>query len=260
MSFSMQVLLLEPEFQSLILFFINLLTLLFIELFLLNWPYGLIYAGIHLSVFYLLMKYFSAGRSYRSKKNLRDQTVLITGAATGIGRITAIELAKLHATVIIGVRGQERAERIAQELSRESNELVRGIHLDLSDLSSIEQFVRQINRVDILINNAGVAKQVKEWTKDGLETTFGTNHGRTSRLTSLRPVRSSSRSFLLDSTSSSIVDSIVGTNHQCEQHHPLVHQRSDRFLDGEKLQFFARLRSIEVGEHSSRRGIATTLR
>jgi retinol dehydrogenase 12 len=176
----MQVLLFEPEFQSLILFFINLLTLGFIELFLVNWPYGLFYGVIHLSFFYLLMKHVSAGRSYRSNKNLDGQTVLITGAATGIGRITAIELAKLKATVIIGVRGRERAERVAEELSKESNGHVRGIHLDLIDWSSIEQFVREIDRVDILINNAGVAKQVKEWTKEGIETTFGTNHSRSS--------------------------------------------------------------------------------
>ena len=178
MPFSMQILLLEPEFQSLILFLFNLLLLIFVELFLANWPLGLLYGVIHLLVFHWLLKSISAGRSFRSTKNLREQTVLITGAATGIGRVTAIELAKLHGTVIIGVRGRERAERIARELSEESRGDVRGLHLDLSDLSSIEQFVEQIDRVDILINNAGVAKQEKQWTKDGLETTFGTNHSR----------------------------------------------------------------------------------
>jgi NAD(P)-dependent dehydrogenase (short-subunit alcohol dehydrogenase family) len=49
--------------------------------------------------------------------------------------------------------------------------------LDLSDLSSIKAFAQQIDEIDILINNAGVAKKNKELTKDGLECTSGTNWG-----------------------------------------------------------------------------------
>jgi NAD(P)-dependent dehydrogenase (short-subunit alcohol dehydrogenase family) len=87
-------------------------------------------------------------------------------------------LSKLQARVIVGIRGQERAERIAQELSKESNGNVIGHHLDLSDLASIKAFAKKIDKVDILINNAGVVKQHTELTKDGLESTFGTNHSK----------------------------------------------------------------------------------
>jgi len=111
-------------------------------------------------------------------KNLSNQTVIVTGAAAGIGRVTAIELAKLQARVVVGIRGQERAERLAQELSDESRGNVIGYHLDLSDLASVKAFAEKIDKVDILINNAGVAKQHEELTKDGLESTFGTNHSK----------------------------------------------------------------------------------
>ncbi|CAF3861650.1 unnamed protein product, partial [Rotaria sp. Silwood1] len=65
---------------------------------------------------------------------------------------------------------------VAQELSNESHGNVIGHHLDLSDLSSINAFAKKIDKVDILINNAGVSKRKKELTRDGLECTFGTNH------------------------------------------------------------------------------------
>ncbi|CAF3866367.1 unnamed protein product, partial [Rotaria sp. Silwood1] len=117
-----------------------------------------------------------AGCLYIPKKNLNNQTVIVTGAASGIGRVTALELAKLQAHVIVGIRGQERAECVAQQLSNESHGNVIGYHLDLSDLASVKAFAEKIDKVDILINNAGVNKKNKELTKDGLESTFGTNH------------------------------------------------------------------------------------
>jgi NAD(P)-dependent dehydrogenase (short-subunit alcohol dehydrogenase family) len=67
---------------------------------------------------------------------------------------------------------------VAQELSTESHGNVIGYHLDLSDLASVKSFAEKIDKVDILINNAGVAKQNNELTKDGLESTFGTNHSK----------------------------------------------------------------------------------
>jgi NAD(P)-dependent dehydrogenase (short-subunit alcohol dehydrogenase family) len=85
---------------------------------------------------------------------------------------------QLQARVIVGIRGEARAERIAQELSKESGGNIIGYHLDLSDLRSVKTFAEKIDKVDILINNAGVSKQKKELTKDGLECTFGTNHSK----------------------------------------------------------------------------------
>jgi NADPH:quinone reductase-like Zn-dependent oxidoreductase len=156
----------------------NLLAFVYVLLFVVTWPYTLFYLIVHIAIFVVINKRLSAGRLYTSPKNLNQQTVVVTGAATGIGRVTAVELAKLQARVIVGIRGQERAERVAQELSKESHGNVIGYHLDLSDLSSVNAFAEKIDKVDILINNAGVVKKRKELTKDGLENTFGTNHSK----------------------------------------------------------------------------------
>ena len=171
-------LLLEPEIQSLVFLLINLLVLIYVLLSVVTWPYTLFYLVTHLIVFSFFNKRITAGRSYIPTKNLNKQTVVITGAAAGIGRVTALELAKLQARVIVGTRGQQRAERIAQELSKESNGNVIGYHLDLSDLSSVKTFAEKIDRADVLINNAGVLKKNKDLTKDGIESTFGTNHSK----------------------------------------------------------------------------------
>ena len=178
MAFPIRTLLNEPELQSLIFLVINLITLIFILCFVVSWPYTLIYLIIHVTIVFVINKRLSAGRFFISTKNLSNQTVVITGAATGIGRVTAIEFAKLQARVIVGIRGQERAERVAVELSKESHGNVTGFHLDLGDLASIQAFAEKIDKVDILINNAGVVKKCEERTKDGLESTFGTNYGK----------------------------------------------------------------------------------
>ncbi len=178
MIFSIRTLLVEPEIQSSIFVLVNSLVLIYVLLFVVTWPHTLFYLITHTVVFFIINKRLAAGRLYIPKKNLNKQTVIVTGAATGIGRVTAVELAKLQAHVIVGIRGQERAERVAQELSKESHGNVIGYHLDLSDLRSVKAFAEKIDKVDILINNAGVAKQHQELTKDGLETTFETNHSK----------------------------------------------------------------------------------
>ncbi|CAF1369037.1 unnamed protein product [Didymodactylos carnosus] len=108
---------------------------------------------------------------------------LVVGAASGIGRISAIELAKLGAKVIVGIRGQERAEKIAEEIRREANVStgrVVGYNLDLSDLSSVQAFANQIIQreqyLNVLLNNAGITRNAHSFTTDGFEIQFGTNH------------------------------------------------------------------------------------
>lgn len=170
--------LVEPEAQSLIFVLVNLLVSIYVLCSIVSWPYTLIYLIIHMTLFRMINKRLSAGRVYIPTKDLNNQTVVVTGAAAGIGRVTALELAKLRARVIVGIRGQQRAEQIAAELSKESTGNVIGYHLDLSDLASVKAFADEVDKVDILINNAGVVKLSEEQTKDGLESTFGTNHSK----------------------------------------------------------------------------------
>ncbi|CAF3307274.1 unnamed protein product [Rotaria sp. Silwood2] len=126
------------------------------------------------------------GGSYIPPDNtdLTGQTIIVTGAASGIGRVSAVEFAKLGAKVIVGIRGQSRAEQVAQELERDAGVIgsskIIGYNLDLSKLSTVKDFADKIleheQHVNILLNNAGITHPLHLLTSDGLEIVFGTNH------------------------------------------------------------------------------------
>jgi NAD(P)-dependent dehydrogenase (short-subunit alcohol dehydrogenase family) len=81
-------------------------------------------------------------------------TVLITGASRGIGRATALALARRGLDVIAGVRSQEAGEQLQTEASGR----LRSLQLDVTDAGSIEAAVQAVGpRLDVLVNNAGVA-------------------------------------------------------------------------------------------------------
>jgi len=168
---------LEPEVHSSIFLLINFIGVILIRLIFHSWPLSLFWSCFYIILVFLINHALAAGRYYLPIKNLHGQTVIVTGAATGIGRVCALKFAKLGARVIIGVRGQERAERIAKELCAESNGgTVIGYDLDLSSLANVKEFAGKIDRVDILLNNAGILYSSFSLTTDGIESTFGTNH------------------------------------------------------------------------------------
>jgi len=110
------------------------------------------------------------------------KTALITGANSGIGYQTALELARHGAHVLLGCRneakGQAALERLRREAPGASAEVVQ---LDMASLASIRAFAAAfLGRgiaLDLLINNAGVmALPKRELTEDGFERQFGTNH------------------------------------------------------------------------------------
>ena len=129
---------------------------------------------------WILRKYF-AGGVCRSKAILEGKTVIITGGNTGIGKETAIDLAKRNARVILACRSQEKGKKAEMDVRRESGSSNVHFHqLDLSSLASIKKFAKEIlseeSRIDILINNAGVMYCAFGKTEDGFETQFGVNH------------------------------------------------------------------------------------
>lgn len=167
----------EPEVHSSIFLITNIVGAIFIRLICSAWPLSLFWSSFYIILVFLINHALAAGRYYLPTKNLRGRTVIITGAATGIGRVCARQLAKLGARVIIGIRGQERAERIAKELSTESQGgTVIGYDLDLANLATVQAFAENIDRVDILINNAGAEQETYSETINGIEKQFGTNH------------------------------------------------------------------------------------
>ncbi|XP_013773390.1 retinol dehydrogenase 11-like [Limulus polyphemus] len=118
----------------------------------------------------------------KDKRDLRGKTVIITGGNTGIGKETAMELARRHARVILACRNQEKAKLASDDIvSLTGNKNVKIMKLDLSSQKSVrkfaEEFKRTNDRLDILINNAAVfALRERTLTVDGYETTFATNH------------------------------------------------------------------------------------
>ena len=109
---------------------------------------------------------------------MKGKICMITGANRGIGKITALELAKLGAHIIMVCRDQEKGFKVQKEIKKETRNP--NITLYMADLASIRAFVSQFKEkfteLHILINNAGT--MVKKWktTEDGIEETFAVNH------------------------------------------------------------------------------------
>lgn len=120
-------------------------------------------------------------RPWSSAAKLNDKTVVITGANTGIGKETALDLAKRGARVIMACRDMEKAQTALKEVIEGSgNQNVILMKLDLSDTKSIREFADTINKeeakLNILINNAGVMVCPYGKTADGFEMQIGVNH------------------------------------------------------------------------------------
>ncbi|MFO0589779.1 MAG: SDR family oxidoreductase [Polyangiaceae bacterium] len=111
-------------------------------------------------------------------KDLTGRGFLITGANTGIGRVTAVELAKRGGTLILAGRSEERTRPVLDEIAALGGK-ASFVALNLGELGSTARAAKSIldsgARLDVLINNAGIAGQ-RGLTKDGFEVTFGTNH------------------------------------------------------------------------------------
>ena len=105
--------------------------------------------------------------------DLHDRTVVVSGANSGIGLVTAREVARAGARVVLAVRDEGRGHAAAATIDGDSE--VR--RLDLADLASVRQFAETwTGDVHVLINNAGVMAVPRQRTADGFEMHIGTNH------------------------------------------------------------------------------------
>jgi NAD(P)-dependent dehydrogenase (short-subunit alcohol dehydrogenase family) len=106
---------------------------------------------------------------------------VVTGANSGLGLITARELAAHGAEVVMACRDEARA-RVALDAVRAAapDAAVRTASLDLADLASVERFAAELEseagHLDLLVNNAGVMATPRRETADGFELQLGTNH------------------------------------------------------------------------------------
>lgn len=100
------------------------------------------------------------------------RTVVITGANAGLGEVTARELARVGARVVLAVRDTEKGKAAAERMPGD----VEVRQLDLQDLGSVRRFADEMTAVDVLVNNAGIMATKHAVTPDGFEGQIGTNH------------------------------------------------------------------------------------
>jgi NAD(P)-dependent dehydrogenase (short-subunit alcohol dehydrogenase family) len=100
------------------------------------------------------------------------RTVIVTGANSGLGEVTARELARVGAKVILACRNTAKGDAAAAGMTGD----VEVRPLDLQSLASVREFAAGVDAVDVLVNNAGIMAVPFSVTEDGFESQIGTNH------------------------------------------------------------------------------------
>ena len=112
---------------------------------------------------------------------MKNKIIFITGATSGIGKETALGLAKLDANIVFTTRYIKKGEQVKDEIiSKTKNNNINMLFCDLTSFESIrtcyKQFLDQYETLDVLINNAGVLNFKRILTKDGIESNFAINY------------------------------------------------------------------------------------
>jgi len=112
---------------------------------------------------------------------MKDKIVLITGGSSGIGKATAIALAKLGATILIVSRNKQRGQQALKDIQDQSlNSDIHFFCYDLSLMANVRSLAEEIkskyNRIDVLINNAGILPGRHKLTPENLEVCWATNY------------------------------------------------------------------------------------
>ncbi len=115
------------------------------------------------------------------RTDLSGRVALITGSNSGIGEVTAAQLARQGALVVLACRRKESGEAAASRIRNDvSGARVEVLELDLGSLASVRNaaatFSKRHDRLHLLINNAGVMNTPRGKTEDGFETQLGVNH------------------------------------------------------------------------------------
>ena len=112
---------------------------------------------------------------------MEGEVALITGGTSGIGKATATALAAMGAEVVVSGRSKERGEAAVEEIrERSGNEKVSLVLADLAVQAEVrglaQAFKERHDRLDVLVNNAGIIQSKRTETPDGIELTLAVNH------------------------------------------------------------------------------------
>ncbi len=112
---------------------------------------------------------------------LEGKAVLVTGSTDGIGRQTALELARMGARVLVHGRSRQKTDRVRDELRKAvPGAKVDAVVGDLAELAQVRALAREVesltDRLHVLLHNAGVFVHERQLTPEGFETTFAVNH------------------------------------------------------------------------------------
>ena len=110
---------------------------------------------------------------------MRDKTVLVTGATSGIGEVAAVELGRMGARVLLVGRNPSKVDAVVSRIKAGGGQ-ADGFTADLSGKAEIrrlsEEIHHSVDHVDVLLNNAGAYITERRVSADGYEMTFALNH------------------------------------------------------------------------------------
>ena len=140
---------------------------------------------------------------------MKGSVCMVTGATSGIGKVTARRLTQLGATVVVVGRSRERSAAAVRQIQQQTgNPSVEFMLADLSSQQDIRQlsegFKRRYQRLDVLVNNAGAIMFSRQESVDGIEMTLALNHLSYFLLTNLllEPLQSCEPSRIINVSSS----------------------------------------------------------
>jgi NAD(P)-dependent dehydrogenase (short-subunit alcohol dehydrogenase family) len=147
---------------------------------------------------------------------MEGRTVVITGGNSGVGKATAVALARAGAHTVITARSEERGRSAVSDIRRSSgSDRVDLVVFDLADLSSVRagasELLDRYGTIHVLVNNAGLVLSERSVTVDGFESTFAINHLGPFLLTQLLTER-------LKASAPARVVNVASTAHQGARH------------------------------------------
>jgi NAD(P)-dependent dehydrogenase (short-subunit alcohol dehydrogenase family) len=189
-------------------------------------------------------------------KNLAEAPILVTGATDGLGTRISLELARRGATVLLHGRNPERCEAALVEIRRETGS--KELHSYLADFSSLdavrglaEQIFSEHDRLDVVINNAGIISSERKVTEDGLELTFAVNYLGHFLLTSLL------LPLLRDSTPARVVNVASAAQRPIDFDDVMLKRRYDGLKAYSQSKLAQVMFTLELAERLQNTGVTT---